>query len=82
MGAHRNVFEANRILDNGLATKEGAAVIIRGHHHDLVFRNNVIGLSRPKAGGVGILHSKHAPGLKAVDNQYPHLKETMRQEDR
>jgi len=38
MGAHRNVFENNRILDNGAKTKGGsaqAAIVIQGHHHDL-----------------------------------------------
>ena len=36
-GAHRNVFEANRILDNGVSVK------ILGEHHELVFRENRIG---------------------------------------
>src|SRR6266851_1102888 len=71
MGAHRNVFEGNRIVDNGLgesgkATR--ACVIINGHHHDLVFRKNTIGRSQPTPGGVGILHSKHAGDLQATGN--------------
>ncbi|MCY2952557.1 MAG: right-handed parallel beta-helix repeat-containing protein [Planctomycetota bacterium] len=40
MGAHRNVFEGNTILDNG------GCISIRGRHDDLVFRNNTLGYSK------------------------------------
>ena len=39
MGAHRNVFENNHFLDNGVKGERGAtraAIVIHGHHHDLV----------------------------------------------
>jgi hypothetical protein len=77
MGAHRNVFEENRILDNGQAEKgpaAGAAVVICGHHHDLIFRKNTIGCSRSGGAGVGILPGKYARGLKATDNQFLNVK--------
>jgi parallel beta-helix repeat protein len=71
MGAHRNVFENNRILDNGPAG--GGAVVVHGHHHDLVFRRNTLGRTRPPAAGAGILAGKHARGLQDVDNEFPHV---------
>lgn len=73
MGAHRNLFEGNRILDNGRAGEGGASVVIRGHHHDLVFRKNTIGHSRPLSAGVGILYGKHVRGLQNVDNQFSNV---------
>lgn len=76
MGAHRNVFEDNRILDNG-AGKSGAVrpcVEIRGHHHGLVFRKNTIGHSQAQAGdAVGILVGAHAQDMKAEDNEFLHV---------
>jgi hypothetical protein len=44
MGAHRNVFEGNTILDN-----TGGCILIRGKHDDLVFRGNTIGYSEAPA---------------------------------
>jgi parallel beta-helix repeat protein len=73
MGAHRNVFEGNRIVDNGLAGETGACVILRGHHHDVVFRKNTIGHSRPVSVGVGILSGKDVRSLQNVDNQFPNV---------
>jgi parallel beta-helix repeat protein len=74
MGAHRNVYEDNRIVDNGLSGRSDApkaAIVIRGHHCDLVFRRNVIGNSKPGAGpAVGILSGKHAPGLRSEENRF------------
>src|SRR6266852_57665 len=59
MGAHRNVFESNRILDNG--AKEGnVSIVIRGHHDDLVFRKNTIGCSKTASPGVGIRCAKES----------------------
>ena len=70
MGAHRNRFEKNVILDNGPA-KSGAAIVIRGEHHDLVFRENVIGYSRPRSGpSTGVRASEAARGLKAEENDF------------
>lgn len=72
MGAHRNVFERNRILDNSLNDKgRRAAVLILGPHHDLVFRNNQIGRSTPDAPEQpGIVASDQALGLVADDNEF------------
>ncbi len=74
MGAHRNVFEANRIVDNGVSGQGDlgeAAVVIRGPHHDLVFRQNVIGRTTPGARGtIGILSNARASGLKSEKNQF------------
>jgi polygalacturonase len=74
MGAHRNVFENNRILDNGTAAKDGrprAAIEIRGHHHDLVFRGNTIGNTKTASGpAVGFLVGPNARNLKSDDNQF------------
>jgi hypothetical protein len=70
MGAHRNRFEKNIILDNGPA-KSGVGVAIHGEHHDLLFRENVIGYSKPHAGpSTGIQTSDAAKGLNAADNEF------------
>lgn len=70
MGAHRNRFEKNVILDNGPA-KTGVGVAIHGEHHGLVFRGNVIGYSKPHPGGsVGIQASESARGLEAGENEF------------
>jgi parallel beta-helix repeat protein len=77
MGAHRNVFENNRFLDNETKSKPGAtqaAIVIHGHHHDLVFRNNTIGYSKAlSAPSVGILVSKSSQNTQAQDNKYLHV---------
>ncbi len=74
MGAHRNVFEDNRILDNGAAAHGETAyagVVIRGSHHDLVFRKNTIGHSATVPGpAAGVMASKAARGLTAQDNTF------------
>lgn len=67
MGAHRNVFEDNRILDNGAKGK--ASIVIRGHHHNLVFRRNTIGYSNPVP-AVGIRLSKEALNFHLDGNQF------------
>jgi parallel beta-helix repeat protein len=70
MGAHRNRFEKNVILDNGVAGTR-AAVVINGPHHDLEFSGNTIGYSQGQdAATVGIRSSKMAKGLKAGNNQF------------
>jgi len=74
MGAHRNVFENNRILDNAAGKERGsagAAIVIQGPHHDLVFRGNEIGNSKADAApGVGILVSPEAQNLQASGEQF------------
>jgi parallel beta-helix repeat protein len=74
MGAHRNVFERNRFLDNGTRVKPGvprAAIVIHGHHNDLVFTGNTIGHTKPTGTPtVGILIGKAAKNTKADANKY------------
>jgi hypothetical protein len=73
MGAHRNVFEENRIIDNGRATngKPRAEIMIQGPHHDLVFRRNKIGRSTRAADAVpGIVASREASGLTVEANEF------------
>jgi parallel beta-helix repeat protein len=81
MGAHRNTFEENTILDNGLAEKgdlAGASIVIRGPHHDLLFQGNTIGHSKTASPpGVGILTSKEARGLKADQNDFRHVRASI-----
>jgi parallel beta-helix repeat protein len=85
MGAHRNVFEDNLIQDNGTALPAGfpaAAVVVLGHHHDLVFRGNTIG--NRSAGGtakVGIQLSKVAQRLREENNTFTHLEARTRTAD-
>jgi parallel beta-helix repeat protein len=74
MGAHRNRFEGNTILDNGKAEDGQAAwapVVIRGVHHDLLFRDNTIGHSQPPpSAGPGIRVSEECRGLEAEQNTF------------
>ncbi len=78
MGAHRNVFEENRIVDNGHSAKGSAAraaIVMRGHHHDVVFRRNTIGNSSPGTpAGAGILASPQATGLVVEANEFVNVK--------
>ncbi|MGD0092105.1 MAG: right-handed parallel beta-helix repeat-containing protein [Planctomycetota bacterium] len=76
MGAHRNVFEENTILDNGAADKPDAraAIVVLGHTHDLVFRKNKIGWSKGGAEtGVGILVGEHAQQVEAGENEFANV---------
>jgi hypothetical protein len=76
MGAHRNVFEANEILDNGRLEKgQGAAIVIKGSHHGLVFRSNTIGVSRPDSAGIGIL-TTGKEDLRSEENRFQNVKPT------
>jgi hypothetical protein len=80
MGAHRNVFENNRILDNGNGKSErsAAAVIIDGPHHDLVFRGNTIGNSKPDTGpNTGILVASEARNLRADEKQFVNVEKRV-----
>jgi parallel beta-helix repeat protein len=73
MGAHRNVFEDNRIVDNGDPAKgRPVSVEIRGHHHGLVFRRNVFGWTEADAPGdpVGVVRGANATGLRLEDNRF------------
>jgi polygalacturonase len=77
MGAHRNRFEHNTILDNGTALPEGfpaAAIVVLGHHHDLVFQDNTVGnTSASGTAKVGIQFSKDAQRLREENNTFTHL---------
>lgn len=78
MAAHRNVFEKNTILDNGTAESADsarAAIVIQGPHHDLVFRDNTIGLSKAGTGSaVGVLSNPAAQRLQADTNTFVNVK--------
>jgi hypothetical protein len=84
MGAHRNVFENNRILDNGAKGEGGsarAAVVIKGHHYDLVFRGNTIGNTEPAAAPtVGVLVSPFTRGIKSENNQFRNVQREIETE--
>lgn len=73
MGAHRNVFEHNIILDNALSAEGRPTtepIVIRGVHHDLHFRQNTIGYSKPVTPArAAILTSPASTGLRLVDNR-------------
>jgi parallel beta-helix repeat protein len=77
MGAHRNVFENNRILDNGVKSTGGsaqAAILIQGHHHDLVFRGNTIGnTTTASPATVGIRVSPNTQGLMTEQNRFQNV---------
>jgi parallel beta-helix repeat protein len=82
-GAHRNVFEKNRVLDNGSPGKDKplpACVTILGSHRDLVFRENTLGNSeRGGPAGTGILVIGEAKGLKNEANLFLNLKTQLDQ---
>ncbi len=81
-GAHRNVFEKNVIKDNlgprldksnSRASSAGkACVVIEGAHHDLTFRDNDLGFSRPHAGSAFLLDTE-ASNLQLLGNRLHHL---------
>jgi parallel beta-helix repeat protein len=77
-GAHRNVFEKNRVLDNGSPSKEGlppACVTILGSHRNLVFRENTLGNSeRGGPAGTGILVIGDAQDLRNEADLFLNLK--------
>jgi parallel beta-helix repeat protein len=80
MGAHRNLFEKNTFLDNGLSAKgePTACIVIHGHHHDLVFRNNTIGVSKESTKKpAGIQAGKDVLRLQAKDNEFRGVSETV-----
>lgn len=81
MGAHRNIFEGNRILDNA-SSEDGkgtqACIVISGHHHGVVFRDNTIGGSRSGSGIVGILCSHESKDLQANQNDFRNVRSEIR----
>ena len=84
MGAHRNVFEKNVFLDNGTALKDEkmrGVVVILGWHHELVFRGNTFGLSRPGTALDGIVQSKQARDLRSEDNEFRNVRKNVRVSD-
>lgn len=81
-GAHRNRFERNVVLNNGSSDEgERAAVVIRGHHHDLVFRQNTIGHDSPTdERRFGILAGADSTGLQSSENTFQNVEsEVLRQ---
>jgi polygalacturonase len=82
MGAHRNVFERNRILDNGSDGERGktpAAIKIDGVHRDVVFRDNKIGNTGTNSTkAIGILHGPAATGLDAEQNDFVNVEDKTR----
>ncbi len=70
MGAHRNVFEDNIILDNAAGTTDAACIEIHGHHYNLVFRRNTIGHSKAQPDRQGVLIRGQAKKLQTDNNQW------------
>jgi parallel beta-helix repeat protein len=74
MGAHRNTFAGNTVLDNDSAAnnrKRQANIIIEGHHYDLVFRNNIIGYAESQPGlTIGMVTGPNARSLSATDSTF------------
>jgi parallel beta-helix repeat protein len=76
MGAHRNVFERNLILDNG-----GAAITIRGRHRDVVFRDNVLGRSATgDSRKIGLSLGKGAPEVRSEGNRFQNVSVELERE--
>ena len=77
MGAHRNVFERNVILDNGAAGEgrsQGACVVLLDHHDGVVFRGNTIGNSQPGGPiGIGIWIGKNIRDFGDDSNTFQNL---------
>jgi hypothetical protein len=81
MGAHRNVFEDNVILDNGLSS-DGKSInepiLIQGVHQDLQFRRNRIGFSKPPGQSrAAIATSPAARGLRTEANQLENVSQEI-----
>lgn len=77
MGAHRNVFENNVILDNGVSAEgqpASAPIVIRGVHKDVLFRQNTIGYSKPLTRShPAIEASPESTGLRLDDNRFENV---------
>ena len=74
LGAHRNRFEKNVIMDNG---SEGAArspVVIHGIHHDLVFKDNRIGFTKSSKKPLpAIQTNSKSKRLDATQNEFENV---------
>jgi parallel beta-helix repeat protein len=85
MGAHRNVFEQNMILDNGLSASGqpiSESIVIRGHHHDVQFRDNTVGYSKPLATTQpAVAASTGAKGLRLEGNRFQHADATPKTQE-
>jgi Right handed beta helix region len=83
MGAHRNVFENNVILDNALSAEGRSTsepIVIRGVHNNLQFRQNTIGYSKPMSQSqAAILTSPASTGLRLEQNQLQNLEREIAQ---
>jgi parallel beta-helix repeat protein len=79
MGAHRNVFEHNVILDNGLASDgqlRAEPVLIEGVHRDLQFRANTLGYSKPvESDSPAVLTNPAATGLVFDGNELRNVRQ-------
>ncbi len=84
MGAHRNVFERNVILNNGVSQNGAAArgcVVIRGHHHDLVFRGNRIGNSNPASPvAIAVFCGRDVKNPRFEHNEFPNIQTAVETE--
>jgi parallel beta-helix repeat protein len=80
MGAHRNVFEENHIIDNGRAAngRPRAEIVISGPHNNVVFRRNKIGRSTQDPQAIpAIQASRDARGLTIEANEFVNVKDEV-----
>lgn len=82
LGAHRNRFVENVIMDNG---SEGAArspVVIHGTHHDLVFKDNRIGFTKSSKKPLpAIQTNSKSKRLDAKKNQFENVAKAVSVDD-
>lgn len=81
MGAHRNLFEENVILDNGSRGDGAAPVRILGHTRDLIFRNNRIGYTE-SSGGPAFRVGAHVEGLQLEGNTLVNVRAEQEAEEK
>lgn len=86
MGAHRNVFRENVILDNGFG-REGQApnesILIRGVHKDLQFLGNTIGYTTPRnPAKAAVRASADSTGLLLERNEFRNVDEQVERDTR
>lgn len=87
-GAHRNLFESNVIKDNlgprpdksnsRRKSAGKACVVIEGAHHDLTFRDNDLGFSRPHTGSAFLVDAD-VKNLRLRRNRLNHLDHLTKQ---
>lgn len=81
MGAHRNTFERNTIVDNGRS--EGgkppkACIILSGQHEGVVFRDNTIGHTGSVTGGaVGISIGRRVGEVGNEGNRFTNVEKDV-----